>query len=104
MLSTAISLSPNFVSTSCHFIAISSPFQNQFIAHIQRSTSCNVTLHGRGSQNYELRGAEKDEPLHLLITAASAAEGRQLEEARRLSESLLATVRKEYEEEKAKKG
>ena len=46
---------PFFVSF--HFIPSASSLQNQFIAHIQQSTGCNVTLHGRGSQNFEARGA-----------------------------------------------
>ncbi|TPX57113.1 hypothetical protein PhCBS80983_g04077 [Powellomyces hirtus] len=68
--------------------------QGQYVKHIQQETQTKVQLKGRGSGYIEqVTGQEADEGLHIHVTGFNQ-EG--VDDAKKLCEDLIETVKKEY--------
>lgn len=70
-----------------------------YVKHIQNETRCRVQIKGRNSGFLEHgTGAESEEPMYLHVASPDAE---QVERAKQLCESLVDSVRQDYENFKA---
>lgn len=66
-----------------------------YVKHIQTTSGCKVHLRGKGSSYFEANSrAEAPEALHLFITGPTE---QQVQNAKHLSEQLIASVKKKYD-------
>ncbi|KAK1754303.1 KH domain-containing protein [Echria macrotheca] len=71
-----------------------------YVKHIQQETQCRVQIKGRGSGYIEAStGLESEDDMFLHVTGPDA---KMVEKAKELCEDLLANVREQYEEFKAR--
>lgn len=74
--------------------------QGAYVKHIQQETRCRVQIKGRGSGFMEQStGQESDEDMYLHV---AGPDPKEVQHAKELCEDLLANVRQQYEEFKAR--
>ena len=78
------------MTTACLPLSVSVA-QGGYLRHISELAHCKVFLKGRGSNFQE----DQESPLHLHVMCRSAED---MDKARELCNSLLDTVRKQYED------